>query len=1032
MSKSCWKNKLVTLRPWTPRSTPPQDLADLAIALLRRDPDQRPQYADIARVCGENKIDFSREPFSEVLLGRETQLAALESVLRKAQSDAEVAVAMVSGRSGEGKSALIDGFLEGLRGRDDLIVLRGRCYDQESVPYKALDSVVDALASHLRKIDSLRAAVLLPDDTGFLAALFPVLNRAEAVSLRRAPNLKMLDETQIRKRAYGALQGLLYRLSEHATIVLVIDDLHWGDAASAEAVHFVTRGVEQPRLLFIGGYRSDEADTSPFLNAWSALQKNDEHSPAKLVEVGPLTRSQCQRLIQDCFGEQHENLSALEDKLYEESSGNPFLLKELLDCVRACGVTLERIPMQEVISQKIDRLPEGAAAILHTVAIAGKQLSAALIERVAEIQRGLPTVLNHMRNERLVRFLDASDARLVDTYHDKVRETTLAMLSEDERRTMHRRFVDALKQTASLDVDAFVQGVLQGATSTESMLENVFELADHARSAGLGEEAAALTLLAAEQARARHAQDVASELFAIAYKRLESGQIKAAAYRIMEGYATCLTRTGEYERAESVLKQAREHGFDELQRLRILQLSADVAFRDSRMDESIQYNSEIMQACGVKVPRTTMGRALKSFIEAGRSFFWKPPGDHTDLRPARTQESFLLQASASLNMTSAFSTGDSFFWPIWAGLNRSHGVRPDSSMMHALAMSSCVWTLIGFTKRGERQRRLAAEYLSILDDHLAAAATLGLIAYGSMSIGQFELTRTYAAQADREAVAAGDRWYRNFAQLHAAMGMYFVGQLDECAMACQEILQRCASGKDMRSNCAFYVMQRLAGDHVNPQVDTSLITRQPNDILSTCNLHKGLALAALRDGKLDEAIAYLEEACQRPLKVRMPHVYVYAGFPLLAMVLRRKAIVVRKANPTEASRLLKRAAKLTGRGRWVARWMRSELPFTLREYGLTSALLGKRKKAIRLLQQSCHVAKELQAHYELILSKHALAKLQVEQGVADAERFLDEAEAELAKYREMIKRGFAAAGVTILPVPSTTSDGCSGSFAAYE
>ena len=112
--------------------------------------------------------------------------------------------------------------------------------------------------------------------------------------------------------------------------------------------------------------------------------------------------------------------------------------------------------------------------------------------------------------------------------------------------------------------------------------------------------------------------------------------------------------------------------------------------------------------------------------------------------------------------------------------------------------------------------------------------------------------------------------------------------------------------------------------------------------------------------------------------------------------------------------------------------MRSELPFTLREYGLTSALLGKRNKGIRLLQQSCRVAEELQAHYELVLSKHALAKLQVEQGVAVAEKSLDEAEAELAEYREMIKRGFAAAGVSMLPAASTTADGCSGPFAAHE
>ena len=53
---------------------------------------------------------------------------------------------LVHGTSGMGKSSLVLEFLDRVRD-DQAIVLAGRCYERESVPYKAFDSVVDALSA---------------------------------------------------------------------------------------------------------------------------------------------------------------------------------------------------------------------------------------------------------------------------------------------------------------------------------------------------------------------------------------------------------------------------------------------------------------------------------------------------------------------------------------------------------------------------------------------------------------------------------------------------------------------------------------------------------------------------------------------------------------------------------------------------------------------------------------------------------------------------------------------------------------------
>ena len=97
-------------------------------------------------------------------VGRERELSALRAALGEARFGQAVAV-LVEGESGMGKTALLRRFLDELR---SAVVLYGRCYERESVPYKAVDEVVDALCQHLVKLPAREVAALLPPDAGLL------------------------------------------------------------------------------------------------------------------------------------------------------------------------------------------------------------------------------------------------------------------------------------------------------------------------------------------------------------------------------------------------------------------------------------------------------------------------------------------------------------------------------------------------------------------------------------------------------------------------------------------------------------------------------------------------------------------------------------------------------------------------------------------------------------------------------------------------------------------------------------------------
>jgi serine/threonine protein kinase len=193
----------------------------------------------------------SSGPRSALLVGREPQLRALEDAYKSAQSG-EVVTAFVDGCSGMGKSALVRSFLDSVRSQGEAVVLRGRCYERESVPFKAFDELIDALARYLRRLPSEAAAALLPAGIKELARIFPVLEGVPAVAEAVAGGAEVDDPDEIRRRAFRALADLFGAVASARPLVLWIDDLQWGDYDSAELLAELfspARGAESGALL---------------------------------------------------------------------------------------------------------------------------------------------------------------------------------------------------------------------------------------------------------------------------------------------------------------------------------------------------------------------------------------------------------------------------------------------------------------------------------------------------------------------------------------------------------------------------------------------------------------------------------------------------------------------------------------------------------------------------------------------------------------------------------------------------------------
>ncbi len=225
--------------------------------LLCRAPADRPGGDEILRCLGDRPPSVGGHPASPSLgdvafVGRGDELQSLRDALEELEGKPRLV--FVQGASGMGKTALVERFTEDARARG-AVVLAGRCYERESVPYKALDGAIDALTRYLGQLPPADAALLVPREIHELTRIFPVLTRVNVVARSPGRPDATADPNELRRRAFGALRQILSRMADRVRVVLFVDDLQWTDNDSVRLLIDLLSPPEPPPVLFVGTYR---------------------------------------------------------------------------------------------------------------------------------------------------------------------------------------------------------------------------------------------------------------------------------------------------------------------------------------------------------------------------------------------------------------------------------------------------------------------------------------------------------------------------------------------------------------------------------------------------------------------------------------------------------------------------------------------------------------------------------------------------------------------------------------------------------
>ena len=417
----------------------PADLERLTLRLLSRDPTLRPTAHDMLVELGA-----SRPPRPSLhaapLFGRDREIDALEGAL--ARSRAEATLVLVHGPSGMGKTSLLRRFSEIAREQAGALVLSGRCYAREQVPFKAFDALVEQLVRHVARLPERRRAAVLPGDLPLLARVFPAFERfLDGAGQGPVP----LDLVHVRDRSFRALKELIRTLADDEPLILCLDDLQWGDVDSAALLHELLMQPGAPHALFLCAFRSEERGTSAMLQR---LLGASSRVVSEEIALMPLDADCAEQLLCALVpdGAAPERLQ----RAVRESRGSPFLLYELASLMREGRDSV----LPELVSQRGSDLDPAARRLLEVAAVAARPipLPVALAASGSTVAALLKLIAS-----RLVRLRVTDDQECIEPYHDRLREAVVHALREDDTRFLLSSLARGYAHSHPDQVDVLVE-----------------------------------------------------------------------------------------------------------------------------------------------------------------------------------------------------------------------------------------------------------------------------------------------------------------------------------------------------------------------------------------------------------------------------------------------------------------------------------------------------------------------------------------------------------------------------------------------
>ncbi|HEY6836663.1 MAG TPA: AAA family ATPase, partial [Gaiellaceae bacterium] len=439
------------------------------------------------------------------MVGRERQRALLEGAFAAVAAERSCHLFTILGAAGVGKSRLVNEFIRSL---PETTVVRGRCLSYgEGISYWPVTEVVKQLA---------------PADTE-TAGLAPILGDESAAS---SP-----------QEIAWSFRKLLESRAAERPLVVVFDDVHWGEPAFLDLVEHVADLSRGAPILLLCMARAELLDQRP---AWGGGKLN-----ATNVLLEPLPQDEAGELIEALA----DGIApAQRERILEAAGGNPLFVEEMVAMSAEEGGEIAVPPtIQALLAARLDQLDPAERGVLERGAVEGlvfhRGAVAALAPEEPQVEGRLVTLVRKdlVRPEEPV-FADDDAYRF---RHLLIRDTAYDALPKAVRAELHERFAGWLQEHGAelVELDEIVGYHLEQAHRYRVELGPLDETA-----VAIGEEAGQHLARSADRAHHRGDAQAALLLLARAIDLLpETNPERRAA---QARYAQLLADVGRYDEAE--------------------------------------------------------------------------------------------------------------------------------------------------------------------------------------------------------------------------------------------------------------------------------------------------------------------------------------------------------------------------------------------------------------------------------------------------------------------------------------------------
>jgi class 3 adenylate cyclase/tetratricopeptide (TPR) repeat protein len=554
------------------------------------------------------------------MIGRERQRELLEGAFANVVSERSCHLFTILGTAGVGKSRLAQEFLAVV---EHATVVRGRCLSYgEGISYWPVTEVLKQL---------------VPDGTtGPLASI-----------LGDESTPSSADEIA------WAFRKLLESRAAERPVIVVFDDVHWGEPTFLDLVEHVADLSRDAPLLLLCMARPELLDVR---RAWGGGKLN-----ATNVLLEPLAPEETARLI-EALGDGVED--ELRKRILGAAGGNPLFVEEMLAIAGEGGSDVAVPPtIQALLAARLDQLDPAERGVLERGAVEGQVFHRGAVAALAppnepQVDARLVTLVRKDLVRPEPALLPDDDAYRFR--HLLIRDTAYEALPKATRAELHERFATWLEEQGSglVELDEILGYHLERAYRYRAELGPV-----DGDGTGLAERAAARLLASAERAQERADGPAAIGLLSRVIELLRAGH--ADRPRAQLELALQLLEAGEFDRAAALTDEAQAAA----------SATGDEALlarcRLARIEHRIQVDPSFTMATSVAAARDALVELERAGDEVGAIWALRLLGNLTawlgDTAGGQVYWRQALERGAAVSLRLANDVRKWMLWGAWWG-----------------------------------------------------------------------------------------------------------------------------------------------------------------------------------------------------------------------------------------------------------------------------------------------------------------------------------------------------------------------------